>query len=428
MTNLDEEPGEEKKDEVTEEETEEPREEAPIRRPPQIVEIKTPLDRPEFDWFLETFMKKLGLTDRKQSAIMLTNMMYDMGLDPYEDIKDLQQAMEEMNTLIKNLPNTPMGMKVKDTLATQMAVKTGRQILNSVPRMRGQDEMYERMEKIMDKYMPMIMGMKMVSEMMRSEPGERGQPKVQTSTEVPPAFKAEIDGLKEQVANLTEMISKQSADEHDKQFAASVIGSVNATIVPQLQTLQAQIDAIAKQPSPVAGPDRSEELRVISQQIKEAVDKLGEKAGQKNLTFADLDSFLSVLDKVQERVKKEPTGDMDWRTATISTLGETMKEGITAFKEVESAKAAALGDWGSSGAAATRASKHGDADGDQKASPELHSTATSNRRDFNEHSRGSSDLGLNGRSGQMGISDLGRRRMDKREGSNTTAEESRRSG
>lgn len=38
---------------------------------PQIIEIKTPLDRPEFDFFVSTYMKKLGLTDKKQAAIQL---------------------------------------------------------------------------------------------------------------------------------------------------------------------------------------------------------------------------------------------------------------------------------------------------------------------------------------------------------------------
>ena len=45
---------------------------------PQVVTIQTPLDRPEFDWFLDQYMKKLGIQDRKQAAISLTNMFYDM--------------------------------------------------------------------------------------------------------------------------------------------------------------------------------------------------------------------------------------------------------------------------------------------------------------------------------------------------------------
>lgn len=339
---MNEEPHEEKGEEIGEEEPQEPREQAASTRPAQVVEIRTPLDRPEFDFFLDTFMKRMGLSDRKQSAIMLTNMFYDMGLDPYSELKDLQSAMEEMNKLIKNLPNTPASMAVKDTLGAQMAVKTGRALLSSVPQLRNQDPMLDRVEKMMDKYMPMIMGMRMVTQMMTAEPGERSQQKTQPSTEIPEAFKSEMDGLKEQVSTLTELMSKQRADEHEKAFGESVVASVNATILPQLQSLQAQVDAIAKQPPPPTAPDRTEEMKDISNSLKEAVDKLGEKAGAKQLTLADVDPLLGIIDKVQEKFKKEPTGDMDWKAATVSTLGETLTEAVKAYREVEVTKANAL--------------------------------------------------------------------------------------
>jgi len=67
---------------------EQPPEQGPPERP-SFVTINTPLDRPEFDFFLTQYMNKLGLQDKKQAAIQLTNLLYDSGLDPYSDLKQL---------------------------------------------------------------------------------------------------------------------------------------------------------------------------------------------------------------------------------------------------------------------------------------------------------------------------------------------------
>jgi hypothetical protein len=325
-------------EEQTEEHLPEP-EQAPTR-PPQVVEIKTPLDKPEFDWFIETFMQKMGLTDRKQSAIMLTNMMYDMGLDPYSDLKDLQGAMEEMNNMLKNLPDTPTAMKVKDTVGGMFAAKAGRTLLQNFPRVGTHDPMYDRMEKIMDKYMPMIMAMRMVGDMMRTEPTQQ---KSQTATELPEAVKAEITDLKQSVTNITELLSKQRANEEQKAFAESVVQSVLTNVAPRLQNLEAQVESLLKQPPPVVGSERTDELREIKEALKEAVDKMGEKAGQKNLTLADVDPILNIIERLEAKSKKEPAGEFDWKTATVSGITEMGKEAITAYKEVEAAKTTTLG-------------------------------------------------------------------------------------
>ena len=338
MKNLTQEPGENKvEEELGEEQPLAPGEPEALARP-TVVEIKTPLDRPEFDWFLETFMQKMGLTDRKQSAIALTNMFYDMGLDPYSELKDLQGTMEEMNSMLKNLPNTPTSMKVKDTLGGMFAAKTGRAILERMPRFTNQDPMMDKMERIMDKYMPMIMGMKMVGELMRAEPGQqKTQPQAQT--ELPEAVKTEITELKQSVANITELLSKQRANEEQKELSENIVKTVNSVITPRLLALESQVTALATQPPTSTTPNMTE-MQKISASIKDAVDKLGEKAGAKGLTLADVDPIISLIERLEARFKKEPQGEFDWKTTTVSTLGEIGTELVRTYKEVETAKAA----------------------------------------------------------------------------------------
>lgn len=343
MKNLTEEQEEKGEEETQEKSSQETAQQAPPTRPAQVVEIKTPLDRPEFDWFIDTFMQKMNLTDRKQSAILLTNMMYDMGLDPYSDLKDLQGAMEEMNNMLKNMPNTPTAMKVKDTMGAMYAAKAGRTMLERFPRVGDRDPMYDRMEKIMDKYMPMIMSMKMIGEMMRTD---TPQQKTQAQTDLPEAVKTEFADLKAQVANMTELLSKQREEDKEKAFAENVIESVNAKILPQIQALQAQVNTLATQPQPPAAPGRLEEYKELSASLKEAVDKMGEKAGAKSLTLADVDPLLAIIERLEAKFRKEPAGEFDWKTATVSGITEMGKEAITAYREVESAKAASGGGQG----------------------------------------------------------------------------------
>jgi len=325
-------------DEPTQEKSEEPNQEQPSEptpqpkaERPQIVTIQTPLDRPEFDFFLTTFMQKMGLTDRKESAIMLSRMLYDMGLDPYADLKDIQSALQEMNEMLKNLPNTPTTMRVKDTLGGMFAARAGRTMLERFPRVGGADPMMDRMEKLMDKYMPMIMTMRMVAETMSAEPKQK------TQQEIPETVKAELSGLKEDFASVREMLAKQTEEKKDRELAEGIIGQVDARLAPVMQGLQSlgsQVDELLKKPEHTTGPSTSQEIIEMRTDLKEAIDKLGEKAGAKQLTLADVDPILSIIDRLQAKFRKEPAGEFDWRTATVSTLGEIGKEAITAYKDV----------------------------------------------------------------------------------------------
>jgi len=315
----------------------EPTEQVKPEHPPQVVEIHTPLDRPEFDWFIDRFMEKLGLTDKKQTAIMLTNMFYDMGLDPYADLQDVQKAMQEMNALLKQLPNTPTAMKVKDTLGGTMAARAGRTMLQMMPKVRGTDPMMDRMERILDKYAPMIMGMRTMAEMMRQD---YNPPTRQTQED--PAMKQEVNMLKESVLGLKETFRSMLETQKEKSLMDNITKQTMSQLAPlqtQIQAIQDQLSAIAqKQTQPTEGASTSE-LNEISRNLKEAVDKLGEKAGAKALTVADVDPLLNLLERLEKYAKKEPAGEFDWRTATVSTLGEIGTEAIKAVKEIESAKA-----------------------------------------------------------------------------------------
>jgi len=318
---------------------------SPPGRPPQIVEIKTPLDKPEFSWFLETFMKKNGLSDRKQAAIMLTNMFYDMGLDPYADVKELQDNLQQMNALLQGLPNTPAAMQVKDTLGAMYAAKAGRAMIQKMPKVTGQDEGYDRMEKIMDKYMPMLIMMKSMASFGESQPQQANN---KEKAEVPEELKAEMAAIKDQLAATQELLKQQTEDKKQREFHDEILNSVHGSITPQIDALRNEVATItsalnslssrpAAEPTPQAPSPQQVEMREISTKLNDAIDKLGEKAGAKNLSLDDMNTFLGTLETLEKRFKKEaPTaGEFDWRTSLTSGLTEIGKEAVSVFKELQ---------------------------------------------------------------------------------------------
>lgn len=322
-----------------EEEAPETPQETPQKKesPPQIVEIRTPLDRAEFDWFMTAFMDKMHITDRKQAAIMASSMLYDMGLDPYGDLKDVQKAVEEMNTVLKSLPDTPTSARVKDTVGGMLAAKTGRTILEAMPRTSGQDPMMDRAERIMDKYMPMIMGMRMVTEAMRAEPGQTREKEAKT-LELPDSVKQELGALRSEVGTLKDYLKQQQATERDKAIREETVKEIVAQFGPTVQALEAKITELQKQGSTSPQTITIPGLDDLSSKLREAIDKLGERAGAKSLTLAEVEPILTLMDSLEKRMKKEPTGEFDWKTAAISTIGEIGKEAVTAAKDVMAAR------------------------------------------------------------------------------------------
>ena len=179
-----------------------------------------PVDRPEFDFFLQTYMNKVGLKDKKQAAIQLSNMLYDIGLDPYADLKDLQGTLNQMNEMIRGLPDTPQALQVKDTLSAMYTNKVGQAMLKRIPQTGPTtDPGIDRMQAMMDRYMPMIIAMNTMAKMasMGSEPQQQQQPQQRQpeKAEIPEEFKEEMESIRNQLEE-TQALLRQQAEERSK--------------------------------------------------------------------------------------------------------------------------------------------------------------------------------------------------------------------
>jgi hypothetical protein len=327
-----------------------PPQQQPPRTPPQTVTISTPLDRPEFDWFLTQYMEKLGIGDRKQAAISLTNMFYDMGLDPYSDLKELQEAMQQMNMLLKNMPNTPAALQVKETLGAMYSARAGRKLLDNMPKTSGDDPIMDRMERVLDKYVPMMMSMQMIGNMMNPQGYQQYQqrqpqePKKEKA-EIPEEVKNEMADMRKQLQETQALLKQQTEEKREKERSQEIINTINAEINPQIDRIRQQIETLtsslqaraAEAPPPVQ-PQQSTELKEITENLRDAIEKFGEKAGAQKLNLDDLNVFLSTMETIEKRLKKEPTGEFDWKATVASTIGEIGREAVSVFKDIQVAR------------------------------------------------------------------------------------------
>lgn len=270
-------------------------------------------------------------------------MLYDLGVDPYADLKELQGTMQEVNELMRTLPNSPQSLQVKDTLSAMLANKAGQALLKRLPQTGpSSDPGVDRMQSMMDRYMPMIIAMNAIAKMSNfgSEPQQPQQQQRPEKAELPEEVKAELESMRAQLEETQSLLRQQTEDRDRKEFADGIIGRVT----PQIEALQTQVEnltaalqAKANEPPPQPqGP--TQEMLNISKQIDDLKDRLAEKE-KSGLNLNDLETVMTTIESLEKRVRKDvPAGEFDWKSTTISTLGEIGREAVDVFKEISLSK------------------------------------------------------------------------------------------
>ncbi len=157
-------------------------------------------------------------------------------------------------------------------------------------------------------------------------------------------LKAEVGELRKTVGELLETIRSQQQEKAQKEFVQGVVEQVVGQIMPELKSVKDRLDAFEKQAAAAsqqqAPPPETSELREIRDSLKEITDKIGEKIGAKGLTLSDVEQLMNVIETLEKRiVKREGGGEVDYRTMAVSTLGELGKEVVSAWRDIQTAKA-----------------------------------------------------------------------------------------
>lgn len=316
-----------------------PEQAAPER--PSFVTIQTPLDRPEFDFFLTQYMNKVGLQDKKQAAIQLTNLLYDSGLDPYSDLKELQGTIKQVTSLLQSLPDSPQAQSVKDTLGAVYTAKVGQALMKKIPQITNPtDQGVDRMQAMMDRYMPMIIAMNTMARMsnMGAEPNQQQQATRPAAAELPPEYKEKMDNMEKQLMETQNLLREQAEEKKQKEHDERLIASVSASFTPQITSLQQTVESLtssmaAKSAEPPPRQETSAEMIAITRDIEGLKASLVQKE-KTGLNLTDLETVMTTIESIEKRIRRDvPAGEFDWKSTTISTLGEIGKEVVGALKE-----------------------------------------------------------------------------------------------
>jgi len=324
---------------------EQPPEQAAPERP-SFVTIQTPLDRPEFDFFLSQYMNKVGLQDKKQAAIQLTNLLYDSGLDPYSDLKELQGTIKQVTSLLQSLPDSPQAQSVKDTLGAVYTAKVGQVLMKKIPQITNPtDQGVDRMQAMMDRYMPMIIAMNTMARMsnMGAEPNQQQQTARPAAAEIPPEVKERMENMEKQLMETQNLLKEQAEEKKQREHDEHLIASVNASFTPQIAGLQQQLESVtsalaAKAAEPPPRQEPTPEMVDITREIEGMKNSIVQKE-KTGLNLTDLETVMTTIESIEKRIKREvPAGEFDWKSTTISTLGEIGKEVVGALKENQTFK------------------------------------------------------------------------------------------
>jgi len=313
--------------------TEEPTEEAPER----VIEIKVPkpFDEDALAPFIEIYMEKRGLKDRKQAAVRLGRTLAAMGYNPQREIQNVTTYINNLSTVMDAIPDTEETRPVKGTLLARGAAEAD-SLLRRGHLGTGITEMDD------------------MKELMRFATRARA-----TIRMLDNVFAGDqMEGESKTVSDLRARVERM---EKEKEFEAAL-----APIRQQLSTLQDTIKKVGEKPTTPAESEALKEVRQSVDKINERLDKreerdslaesmkgirddlkdLGEKfksGGGKGVSDVGdaFDQAVTLIDKITELTKTKGgagEGDIDWRATAITTAGEIATETIKAARDIMSGK------------------------------------------------------------------------------------------
>jgi len=160
------------------------------------------------------------------------------------------------------------------------------------------------------------------------------------------SLKGEILQLRKIVESLAGTIQSQQQNEAQKVFVEGVVKQTTDKIMPELQAVKEKLEEYDEKIASGQKPESSS-LEEIKQTLQNMTDKIGEKVGASGKTLtdvvSDVDKLMALIDAVEKRMKHGEGGEVDYKTMTVSTLGEIGKELISAYRDVSTASPSAFG-------------------------------------------------------------------------------------
>jgi len=306
--------------------------------PPQVIEIHAPppFHEKALEPFVDIFMEKRGLTDKKQAAVKLANVLWNMGYDPRRDIQNVTTYINNLSTVLNAIPDTDETAPVKGALLARGATDVSGMLKKAHFGTPG-DEMSE-IKEILRYGMRINMAMRALDAAFRGGENTASNPEVAT--------------LKEQVKLLREKLEKNE-EKH-------ALDEKLAPIRQQMNAIMSRLDALTTQPKTAEEPALSKEVKQMLDAMNKRLDALDQRyqftqeiqgirneitalktnLENKGKTPGDVsdvfDQAVKLMDKITEVTKKYggSEGELDWRVAGISAASEIATEAIGAARDI----------------------------------------------------------------------------------------------
>jgi len=312
--------------------------EAPAEAPPERViqiQVPKPFDEDALEPFLDLYMEKRGLTDRKQAAVRLARSLSALGYNPQREIQNVTAYINNLSTVMNAIPDTEETLPVKGTLLARGAAESDRLLRRGHFGSGGDD--LDEMKALMRFATRARVTMRMLDT----------------------SFAGDQMGMENKT--VAELRTKVERMEKEREFDAAL-----APIKQQLSALQETLRKLSEKPKTEEESTALKEVRQSVDKINERLDKkeqqdslltemkgvrdelkgLGEKfKGGEGKGVADVgdafDQAVTLIDKITELTKKHGgagEGEIDWKATAITTAGEIATETIKAARDIMSGK------------------------------------------------------------------------------------------
>lgn len=309
--------------------------------PAAPIQVVSPLEREEFDPLLELYMKKLGIGDRKAAMAMLTVALKNMKVDPYENINKAIQTANNLTTVLKAFPDTPVTKRVKD-MAQGMAVSKVTEQMSSP----GAVDPDERMARIMERFMPY----KIVMDMFGGRPmGGEGQGESAAMGEVKKLredfqsfMKSTTDSekdkkLEDRFTKLEGMITQGKQGEASE--VVKKLEEIKAGLSPKETETVKKLDTLIEKISEKQEKDKFDEMREELLGMKQglegqiaAIRMAGEGEG-KDDELTKLSNLLGSVGKIYDSVASA-AGQFGFETKDEKLTGDMKRDILALGKDV----------------------------------------------------------------------------------------------
>ncbi len=300
----------------------------------RVIEIHAPppFDEEALNPFIDVFMAKRGLADRKQAAVKLANVLARMGYDPRKDIQNVTTYINNLSTVLSAVPDTPETMPVKGALMARGAVDTAGMIGRSHFGERDMSGVDPELKQMLKFAQNAKVTMKILDSAFAGDSNSDSSSEVKelkgrlARLEGDKALDAKLAPLHTEIRslqqNVQDLLTRKPTKKPDEESAAM------KDVKNILGAMGKQLDALDQRYK------FSTEIQGIKNEFQ-SLKTIVEKGGGTGDVTDVFDKTIKLMDKMKEAMMKYGgEGEFDWRVAGITSATEVATEAIKTFREI----------------------------------------------------------------------------------------------